>query len=77
MDRHRFYADPDPTFNTDADLDPILSFKHVRKSDFLILLFTAVPAYIVLSFSSSSKVSYSIFRQYFKIFWKKVKFSIS
>ncbi len=56
MDRHRFDADPDldPTSHFDAypDPDPNPSFTLVEKSKFLLLLFTAMPVYIVLSFSS-------------------------
>jgi hypothetical protein len=58
VDRHRFDADPDPTFHFDADADPdpdpdpTPSYTHVGKSEFFLLLFTAMPVYIVLSFLS-------------------------
>jgi hypothetical protein len=59
VNRLRLDADPDPTFHFDADPDPdpIPSFTHARKTDFFLLLFTAVPVYIVLSFSSASYLS--------------------
>jgi hypothetical protein len=46
--RHRFDADPEPTFHFDADpdLDPTPTFKHVEKSEF----FSAMP----VSFSTAS-----------------------
>jgi hypothetical protein len=52
VDRHRLGdmdPDLDPTFQLDADPDPgtSLSFTHG-------FLFTAVPIYIVISFSSAS-----------------------
>jgi hypothetical protein len=55
VDRHRFDADPDMPFHfeadPDTDLDPSLSFAHDGKSDFCLLLFTAMSAL------SSSQVS--------------------
>jgi hypothetical protein len=60
VDRNRFDADPDLTSHLkddrdpDPEPDPNLSFKYVVKSEFFLLLFTAVPVYIVLSFSSAS-----------------------
>jgi hypothetical protein len=49
--RYRFDADLDPdlTFHFDAepDPDPFINFTHVKRSDFFIFLFTAVPVYLV------------------------------
>jgi hypothetical protein len=53
-------AKPDPTFHFDADPDPdpdptpSVSFEHVGKSEVFFTLFTAVPVFMVFSFSSSS-----------------------
>jgi hypothetical protein len=56
VDCHPFDADLDldPTFHFDADPDPDHSprFIHDRKSELILLLFTEVPVYIVLSFLS-------------------------
>jgi hypothetical protein len=50
--RHRFDADPEPTFHFDADpdLDPTATSKQVEKSEFFILLITAM----LVSFSTAS-----------------------
>jgi hypothetical protein len=57
VDRHRFEADPNPSFHFDADPDPApdpdATPSYVGKSDFL-LLFITVSVYIVSSFSSVS-----------------------
>ncbi len=56
VDRHRFDADPYPTFHFGAyqDLDPTPSFTHVGKFDFLfLLLFTAVPVPVGIVLSVS------------------------
>ncbi len=56
VDLHIFYADPDPTFYFDFDPDPepdstqVLSMLENQGTKFG-LLFSAVQAYIVLSFS--------------------------
>jgi hypothetical protein len=83
VNRHSFDAARiriryDQTFHFDADPGPVPAprFTHVRKSEKIFrLLFTAVPIYIVLSFSSASLVlCLSIFRSvpwYNEIFWKK------
>ncbi len=68
MDRHRFYADPNPTFHFDAepywDPDPISRYTvhKLENIKFILTLFTAMPACIVLSFSSVSEGSkFSVF----------------
>jgi hypothetical protein len=49
VDRHCFDTNLDPTshFEVDPDPNPNLGFTHVRKSDFILLLFIAVPIFIV------------------------------
>jgi hypothetical protein len=65
VDRHCFEANPDPNFDADPDPDPDLewppptpSFIYVGKSEFFLLLITALPIYNVLSFSSVPNGSY-------------------
>ncbi len=56
MHGHRSDPDPDQTFHFDADPDPdpTSSYTKVKKSIKNLLLFAAMPVYIVLSFSSVS-----------------------
>jgi hypothetical protein len=60
VNRHRFDADQDPDpsfhFDDDPDPDPTPNFTHVGKSGNIFLTFkiTAVPVFIVLSFTSTS-----------------------
>ncbi len=54
--RHRFDADPDPTFRFDAD--PNTSFKQVGKSEFILAFFVYISASLhCLSFFSALQVS--------------------
>jgi hypothetical protein len=60
MDRHRFDADQDPTFQFDADPDqdqhpdPDSSLSFTMLENKFLYYFTAVPGYNVLSFTSAS-----------------------
>ncbi len=56
MDQHRLDDNPDSAFHFDADPDPDLTPVTLvgKKIKFFKLLFTAVPVYIVLSFSLAS-----------------------
>ncbi len=54
MDRHRFDADPDPdsNFHVDTNPDPDTpDFAHVGKSEFSLLLITALLSFTMLYLS--------------------------
>jgi hypothetical protein len=73
VDRHRFDADPDPTFDADRDpdwhqnnadplADTIPNFIQVEKSSkIVLLLFLVMPVYNAFLFSSVANVSLNIF----------------
>ncbi len=78
------HPDPDPdqdwyqnNFDPHSDLTP--SFTHVGKSEFFLLLVTALPLYNVSSFSSVSNVSYvfSIFNSKFTFSGKIQRYQVS
>ncbi len=75
VDRHRFHADPDPTFHFDADPDPDPpQVLHMLENQIYFLLpFTAVGVYLFYLYHKRNRCNnFQYVGQYIEIFWKEI-----
>jgi hypothetical protein len=83
VDRHRFDADPDPTFHFDADPDPdtrnwilpqvLYTCCHIEKSDFYKTFVHSNGSLLVLSYHQRPRCNnFQNVGPYIEIFWEEI-----